>query len=1132
MKRLLCVILCLCLAAGFTLPVYASDSPGNLGWFTDDLGGQNFSGWAAESASDITGTYNETAGYHRIWKPYLANQATFTAELTIRGANDASGYVRMLGVTLELDGRHGTGQQVFVKLNGTALDWMPAEDCSVNVKVVRESGGDLQYTLTGKGSDAPVTLTAASPEGNENLEIGLYAGTVSFTGIHIVCGEGTATAPVFPVSPSDGPFLYNTSGTWSAENETWTAGKNAAEGNWVASQPNNFPSAQAVYAAKKLAGNWFANVQIEPISTNNSGRAVSKLQILDQYRNPKIIFTLEQIVATKQVLFSFQALNPEANDWINYWQSSVWEERPDTAYNVRLDLRGETLSLAVTGNRGYTHNESVTLPAGIADILCYAGVLSERTAAKYSNFQVESDHAAVDLPALARTAMENLCKNFSDGTILYPVVYGLLDGTVTNAGVTVQVPSAGAMWESTILLMALDTYARSSVATEDEQQMLSSIIANTVNRFTTAYTEEQCVTPATGPINYCMDDCGWNVVGFLLGWKYNKQLGKTEEAATCLDYAKKLFLNSYDIFYDDALGGGMWYQIDHHEKSLYACTLAFAGDELYRITGEDVYRSRCLDIYNGIENNLGRADGLYWMGIDANGILGRNNPYDISEGGSCTFLCGNMCMAVLNVRLGHPEKALRTAIGMTRYETDNTGAWLNDRDAWNNTFFLDYFVREVINAGYADSATIQTYQATVAQILKHCIFDDGYYSASWKGPQEPSSHGYPSGQDGIYYTGPRNRWGTQEYQDGRYVGSTPDQMMTSATTAHVLLAAPDLIVPQEANLTGLSVSGSVVWPAVNPDISTYSLIELRTEPAEVTLTWSDGASATLNGEPVTTVPVTVASPTMTIVISPADGSESKTYTVRLRADGCPHTETERRGEKAASCTEDGYTGDVYCSVCGELLETGKRIPAVGHTWSGGVCTKCGEVNNRFADVHQSDWFFTVAYQAFEQGLMNGTSDTTFVPTGDMTRAMLVQVLYNLEHRPDSSGAKNPFSDVSNDQWYADAVIWAASNEIVGGVGGGRFDPDGKITREQIATILFRYAGFKHADISGEAELGAFIDAKAVSAWALSSIKWAVDAGILSGRANGAVLELAPLDPATRAEVAAMMVRFLKVLPEE
>lgn len=159
----------------------------------------------------------------------------------------------------------------------------------------------------------------------------------------------------------------------------------------------------------------------------------------------------------------------------------------------------------------------------------------------------------------------------------------------------------------------------------------------------------------------------------------------------------------------------------------------------------------------------------------------------------------------------------------------------------------------------------------------------------------------------------------------------------------------------------------------------------------------------------------------------------------------------------------------------------------------------------------------------EKGLFNGVTETTFEPDGKMTRAMLATVLYRMENQPEGA-AEAGFVDVKADAWYAEGVNWAAGAKLVNGVGENKFAPDDNISREQLAAMLYRYAQFKKYDVSKQGDLAQFTDHAKVGDWAKEAIVWAVGSGIIQGD-NGSIN---PQGEATRAEVATMLQRFLSI----
>lgn len=177
----------------------------------------------------------------------------------------------------------------------------------------------------------------------------------------------------------------------------------------------------------------------------------------------------------------------------------------------------------------------------------------------------------------------------------------------------------------------------------------------------------------------------------------------------------------------------------------------------------------------------------------------------------------------------------------------------------------------------------------------------------------------------------------------------------------------------------------------------------------------------------------------------------------------------------------------------------------------------------FTDVKSGDWFYPAVQYAYAQGLMTGTSATTFAPNGTMNRAMIVTVLYRLEKSPAVTGASK-FTDVPVGQWYSDAVAWAAANKMVNGYDETTFGPMNAVTREQMAAILFRYEQAKGLEnVTLEENLNRFPDQNKISAYAIPALQWAVGQKIINGNADGT---LDPTGTATRAQVAQIFTNLL------
>ena len=179
--------------------------------------------------------------------------------------------------------------------------------------------------------------------------------------------------------------------------------------------------------------------------------------------------------------------------------------------------------------------------------------------------------------------------------------------------------------------------------------------------------------------------------------------------------------------------------------------------------------------------------------------------------------------------------------------------------------------------------------------------------------------------------------------------------------------------------------------------------------------------------------------------------------------------------------------------------------------------------NPFTDVSEKDWFYGDVMFVYENGLMLGTSKTLFSPHGTATRGMMATILWRMEGSPAPKG-KNSFTDVEAGKWYADAITWTAENGIFAGYGKDKFGPDDPITREQLAAIFYRYADYKGYDLTVKGNLDKFKDADKITDYAKAAMLWAVGSGLVKGK-SGNLLD--PQGTATRAEIAAMLHRFIE-----
>ncbi len=180
--------------------------------------------------------------------------------------------------------------------------------------------------------------------------------------------------------------------------------------------------------------------------------------------------------------------------------------------------------------------------------------------------------------------------------------------------------------------------------------------------------------------------------------------------------------------------------------------------------------------------------------------------------------------------------------------------------------------------------------------------------------------------------------------------------------------------------------------------------------------------------------------------------------------------------------------------------------------------------NTFSDVKKDNWYYDSVKYVYENNLMQGT-ENGFEPDSKMSRAMLVTVLYRMAN-PEENKGSHSFTDVTADKWYSDAVAWAVENGIVNGISETQFAPDTKVTREQMAVIMYRFAKMQEYDVEGETDISAFYDSSEISDWALDAFGWANKSGIINGLSENI---LSPKNTSTRAEVATMLMRLCENL---
>lgn len=245
---------------------------------------------------------------------------------------------------------------------------------------------------------------------------------------------------------------------------------------------------------------------------------------------------------------------------------------------------------------------------------------------------------------------------------------------------------------------------------------------------------------------------------------------------------------------------------------------------------------------------------------------------------------------------------------------------------------------------------------------------------------------------------------------------------------------------------------------------------------------------------------------------PADASGK--YSVYLRISAMGYEEDEYGACAVAFANEDIYNVSLGANLIATFEIDGK----------GGSADTFEQINTgAFTDVKKGAWYEDAVYYAAYHGVMSGVATGKFDPEGTTTRAMVVQVLYNMEGKPSVDGIETPFTDI-NGKWYEAAVTWAYSAKVVNGTSPTAFSPEGKITREQFAAILYRYSEYKGYPVTERADLSGYTDAGKVSDYAADAMSWANAVGYIGGMT---ATTLVPTGNATRAQMAQIMMRFMR-----
>ena len=389
----------------------------------------------------------------------------------------------------------------------------------------------------------------------------------------------------------------------------------------------------------------------------------------------------------------------------------------------------------------------------------------------------------------------------------------------------------------------------------------------------------------------------------------------------------------------------------------------------------------------------------------------------------------------------------------------------------------------------------------------------------------------------------------------RFTGWMENDRQVSTDATYTFKATGDrtLTAKFEKKVTGVTLNTETLELFTGGSATLTATVE-PSDAANQNVTWasSDPSVATVDAAGKVTA---VAPGTATITVTTADGGFTATCTVTVRPEIPPANPNYRITVEA---TQGGtVTADPTAAKAGTTVtltpvpDRGYQVGTVAVTDRFGeavavteqadgtytftmpngqvtVTVTFAEAPLPFHDVTEGDWFYEAVRYAYETGLMDGVGDSLFAPNSETTRAQLVTILYRLAGEPEPGGDSG-FSDVAAGTWYTDAVAWAAQNGIVNGVSDTEFAPGDDITREQLAAILYRYAAYQGYDVSQRADLSGFGDASSISGYAQEALSWAHAQGLVLGFEDGS---LRPQGTASRAQIAAVLMRFLAAVSAE
>lgn len=691
-------------------------------WHSDS---SNFKGWSiSNDGNTITASLERIN--NRIWNALIENKNNFEASIDINVGEESSAYVKVLGKTVELDARHGNGNQVYVKgLNNE--NWLSAIENKCSISIKRKNAGLIEFSVKGEGNETIKTANVEKSEDNKNFEIGLYAGVATFSNIKV-----------------DNELLTVEENGWLSDSSDYSGWKSISK--------------TGMSCNKKDATN--NRIWKELIENDDSFTISLEIQVSDE--SSAYLKVLGQIIEFdarqgngNQVYI--KGLNNE--DWLaaKDKKCSITIIRKDVN-NIEFTIKGEGNKNTITEDvvkKEDSKNLELGVYEGMAsfDKITYLGVVEMIIENNKNTNKTYSE--------LARLAVSDNIKHWWYGDIENGYIYP------THGGNKIGVTESAPIWEGAMVLYNI--YDMWVLTKSDDYKNYLLAEAN-------YYKNKYKINPGSlenpaGRPGPASDDCAWAAMLYLIFYEVTSD-------TWFLKRCSNLCINAQNRWYDEELGG-MRYSDTNEAMSLYETGLTLSWLRLYEITKDEKYYTLALNSYTRLHNKLYYDDGLYYIEVTKKGPVG--GDFHISEGGSSSFLAGNMAMASIAAKLykitndkAYLDRVYKTNEGILKWY-DIDGVLLNDRDAWTEGSFASYYASNVLTLENTEKVK-KLFLNTALSIMKNARTNTGRYGGTWQGPAE--------GDESKWYKG----------------GSVPEQIMTSGSSVAIVTASALL----EANISNFT----------------------------------------------------------------------------------------------------------------------------------------------------------------------------------------------------------------------------------------------------------------------------------------------------------------------------------------